>query len=60
MSNPIVIKPCRTRSCCPVVLIDKDTAIIRDDYGGEVRMTIQQLKEIVECQQVRDRLNPVS
>jgi len=33
---------------CPVTMIQKDQWVLRDDFGGEVKLTKEQVEEFIE------------
>jgi hypothetical protein len=35
---------CSGSKCCPEAIIDNETIVIRDDDGGEVKLTKEQVK----------------
>jgi hypothetical protein len=38
--NSIIL--CKGKSCCPVLTLNEDLVMIKDDYGSEVKMTKEQ------------------
>ena len=43
--NEIKLCPCNS-SGCPEIKLEGDTVIITDDFGGEVKMTLEEAKLI--------------
>ena len=37
---------CGTAGCCPTVTFNSDFVIIKDDFGGSVKLTKKQYKEL--------------
>ncbi len=44
--KPKVIRLCGVQGCCPTVEISKDDVVIRDDDGGQVKLTKAQFAEL--------------
>ncbi|HHT62416.1 MAG TPA: hypothetical protein GXZ75_01770 [Clostridia bacterium] len=49
MKNLIKLTLCQT-NCCPTIefINDTNSVIIRDDYGGKVTLTAEQLKILLD------------
>lgn len=47
MKQKLVLTLCQT-GCCPTVEIEHNTVLIKDDYGGKVTLTPEELKILVE------------
>ena len=41
-------KLCHTNDCCPVVEVYKQHVIIRDDFGGSVRLSREEYSILLE------------
>ena len=39
-NNSIVL--CKAKSCCPILTLNEDSVIIKDDYGNTIKMTKEQ------------------
>lgn len=37
---------CGEKDCCPVLNISGNEVVIKDDFGGTVKMSLDQLREI--------------
>ncbi len=37
---------CGNQDCCPILKISGEEAVITDDFGGKVKMSLDQLREI--------------
>ena len=45
-----VLTLCGTQGCCPTITLNQEqrTSVIKDDFGGSVRLSYQELKDLTE------------
>ena len=39
---------CKEKKYCPVLIIQKDKVMIKDDHGGKVELTKEELEKLLE------------
>lgn len=37
---------CHTKDCCPVLTVANNIATITDDFGGSVKLSLEELREL--------------
>lgn len=50
-TGPKLIRLCGVQGCCPTVEIGRNRVVLKDDFGGQVRLTRKQWRELGQVAQ---------